>query len=49
MGLTLPTLQVNISVAIMPMATDYGWSSSVSGLIQSAFFYGAQSRRASRC
>ena len=24
----------------MPMATDFGWSSSVSGVIQSAFFYG---------
>ena len=32
--------RVNISVAIMPMAKDYGWSPSVSGIIQSAFFYG---------
>ena len=32
--------QVNISVAIMPMAKDFGWSSSVSGLVQSSFFYG---------
>ena len=35
-----PLMQVNISVAILPMANEMGWSSSVSGLIQSAFFYG---------
>lgn len=36
------TLQdkVNISVAIIPMAEDFGWSSTVSGLVQSSFFFG---------
>jgi ACS family sodium-dependent inorganic phosphate cotransporter len=29
-----------MSVAIIPMAQDFGWSPSVSGLIQSAFFWG---------
>lgn len=29
-----------MSVAIIPIAHDFGWSSSVSGLVQSAFFYG---------
>lgn len=29
-----------MSVAIIPMAHDYGWSPTVSGLIQSSFFYG---------
>eukprot|EP00877_Chromochloris_zofingiensis_P006979 jgi/Chrzof1/2534/Cz11g19070.t1 len=32
--------KVNMSVAIIPMAQDFGWSSSVSGLVQSAFFWG---------
>jgi ACS family sodium-dependent inorganic phosphate cotransporter len=31
---------VNMSVAIIPMAQDFGWSPSVAGLIQSAFFWG---------
>lgn len=29
-----------MSVAIIPMAADFGWSSSTSGLVQSAFFAG---------
>jgi ACS family sodium-dependent inorganic phosphate cotransporter len=29
-----------MSVAIIPMAQDYGWSPAVSGLVQSAFFWG---------
>jgi ACS family sodium-dependent inorganic phosphate cotransporter len=29
-----------MSVAIIPMAQDFGWSPSVSGLVQSAFFWG---------
>eukprot|EP00955_Chlamydomonas_euryale_P074768 362129-Chlamydomonas_euryale.AAC.7 len=29
-----------MSVAIIPMALDFGWSPSVSGVVQSAFFYG---------
>lgn len=33
-------LKVNISIAIIPMAADFGWSPSVSGIVQSAFFYG---------
>ena len=32
--------KVNMSVAIIPMAEDFGWSPSVSGIVQSAFFYG---------
>lgn len=32
--------KVNMSVAIIPMAQDFGWSSSVSGIVQSAFFWG---------
>lgn len=32
--------KVNISVAIIPMARDFGWSSTTAGFIQSAFFYG---------
>jgi len=29
-----------MSVAIIPMAQEFGWSPSVSGLVQSAFFWG---------
>lgn len=29
-----------MSVAIIPMAQDFGWSPSVAGLVQSAFFWG---------
>jgi ACS family sodium-dependent inorganic phosphate cotransporter len=29
-----------MSVAIIPMAQDFGWSPSIAGLIQSAFFWG---------
>ena len=32
--------QVNMSVAIIPMAHDFGWSPTTSGLVQSAFFAG---------
>ena len=32
---------MNISVAIIPMAQDFGWSPTVAGLVQSSFFYGA--------
>jgi len=32
--------RVNISVAIIPMQQDYGWTPTQAGLIQSAFFYG---------
>ncbi|GMH37108.1 hypothetical protein BSKO_04981 [Bryopsis sp. KO-2023] len=32
--------KVNMSVAIIPMAQEFGWSSSVSGIVQSSFFYG---------
>lgn len=32
--------KVNISVAIIPMAEDFGWNSTVSGLVQSSFFFG---------
>ena len=32
--------KVNISVAIIPMAKDMGWSVGTAGLLQSAFFYG---------
>lgn len=32
--------KVNISVAIIPMAKDMGWSVATAGFLQSAFFYG---------
>jgi MFS transporter, ACS family, solute carrier family 17 (sodium-dependent inorganic phosphate cotransporter), other len=32
--------KVNMSVAIIPMAKEFGWSPSVVGVVQSAFFYG---------
>jgi ACS family sodium-dependent inorganic phosphate cotransporter len=32
--------KVNMSVAIIPMAKEFGWSPSVVGIVQSAFFYG---------
>lgn len=32
--------KVNISVAIIPMAQDFGWSPTVAGLVQSSFFWG---------
>lgn len=32
--------KVNMSVAIVPMAMDFGWSPGVSGIVQSSFFYG---------
>jgi hypothetical protein len=32
--------KVNISVAIIPMAQDFGWSPTTAGLVQSSFFYG---------
>jgi len=32
--------KVNMSVAIMPMAREFGWGASVSGLVQSGFFWG---------
>ena len=33
-------LQVNISVAIVPMAQEFHWSPTVAGLVQSSFFWG---------
>ena len=32
--------KVNMSVAILPMAQEFGWSPSVAGLVQSSFFWG---------
>jgi MFS transporter, ACS family, solute carrier family 17 (sodium-dependent inorganic phosphate cotransporter), other len=32
--------KVNISVAIIPMSQDFGWSPTTTGLVQSSFFYG---------
>lgn len=32
--------KVNMSVAIIPMAHEFGWSPSTAGLVQSAFFWG---------
>ena len=32
--------KVNISVAIIPMAQDFGWSPTTSGFVQSSFFFG---------
>lgn len=31
--------RVNMSIAILPMAQDYGWSSVTVGLVQSSFFW----------
>lgn len=32
--------KVNLSIAIIPMSHQFGWSSSTSGLVQSSFFWG---------
>jgi ACS family sodium-dependent inorganic phosphate cotransporter len=32
--------KVNISVAIIPMAQDFGWSPTMAGIVQSSFFFG---------
>lgn len=32
--------KVNISIAIIPMSQDFGWSPTVTGIVQSSFFYG---------
>jgi MFS family permease len=32
--------RTNISVAIIPMATEFGWSDSRKGTVLSSFFYG---------
>lgn len=32
--------KVNISIAIIPMAAEFGWGPSVAGLVQSSFFWG---------
>ncbi|KAH7546324.1 hypothetical protein FEM48_Zijuj01G0188200 [Ziziphus jujuba var. spinosa] len=32
--------KVNLSVAIIPMSHQFGWSSSTAGLVQSSFFWG---------
>ncbi|KFK26277.1 hypothetical protein AALP_AA8G225900 [Arabis alpina] len=32
--------KVNLSIAIIPMSHQFGWSSSVAGLVQSSFFWG---------
>ena len=34
------TLQVNMSVAVIPMAEELGWSATDRGLVSSAFFWG---------
>lgn len=33
-------LQVNMSIAILPMATEFNWNPATVGLIQSSFFWG---------
>jgi hypothetical protein len=33
-------LQVNMSIAILPMSAEYGWNPQTVGLIQSSFFWG---------
>lgn len=32
--------RVNMSVAILPMKTEFGWDSATMGLVQSSFFWG---------
>lgn len=34
------SLQVNMSVALIPMAKELGWSATDRGLVSSAFFWG---------
>ena len=31
--------RVNMSIAILPMAQQYGWSTATMGLVQSSFFW----------
>lgn len=38
--LTEDGMQVNMSVAVIPMAAELGWSPSDRGLVSSAFFWG---------
>jgi MFS transporter, ACS family, solute carrier family 17 (sodium-dependent inorganic phosphate cotransporter), other len=39
--LVLPSQdKVNISLAIIPMAQDFGWSPTISGIVQASFFWG---------
>lgn len=33
-------VQVNMSVAVIPMAKDLGWSATDRGLVSSSFFWG---------
>lgn len=33
-------LQVNMSVAVIPMAEELGWTATDRGLVSSAFFWG---------
>jgi hypothetical protein len=33
-------LQVNMSIAILPMSAEFGWNPQTVGLIQSSFFWG---------
>jgi len=33
-------VQVNLSIAIIPMSHQFGWNSSTAGLVQSSFFWG---------
>lgn len=32
--------KVNMSVAVIPMADELGWSATSRGIVQSAFFFG---------
>lgn len=38
--LTAASMQVNMSVAVIPMAEELGWSATDRGLVSSAFFWG---------
>ncbi|KAF5765662.1 putative MFS transporter superfamily [Helianthus annuus] len=38
--LCLYYLQVNMSIAILPMSKEFNWNSATVGLIQSSFFWG---------
>lgn len=37
---TSPLLQVNMSVAVIPMAKELGWTATERGLVSSSFFWG---------
>ncbi len=31
--------RVNMSIAVMPMAAEFGWDTATTGIVQSSFFW----------